>query len=119
MSLNQAATITMINDSFIRNVPDSDVRNMAHDIQKRYLLQAREMDCQIIVKDNADLKKENTRARRGNKVDGMSKEGTLRRVATIPLYLFINQPELQADDKALRAYLKKHPEYCTVDSRSI
>ncbi len=108
-----------MNDSFIRNVSDKDVRNMAHDVQKRWLIKARHDDCVDIVKGNQLIKKDNVRARRGQGVDGMSKEKTLRHVGTVPLYLLVNQPELRTDDKALRKYLKNHPEFCTVNPGSI
>ncbi len=118
MSLNQPSLITM-NDNFIRDVSDKDVRSMPHDIQKGWLLKARHDDCTSIVKSNSEIHKENTRARRGGRVDGLSKDKNMRRVGTIPLYVLVNKPELRYDDKALRKYLKEHPEWCTVNPESI
>lgn len=49
---------------------------------------------------------------------GFSRGRTMRKIGSIPIELFAQRPEL-ADDKALRAYLKKHPGLCTVNPRTI
>ncbi len=62
------------------------------------------------------LLKENKKLReKGGK--GMSKGKTMRRIGSIPLLEFIRHPELIYDNKALKKFLKEHPEYRTSEGK--
>ena len=65
-----------------------------------------------IIWDIEPLLKANKRMRQESG-KGFSKGKTMRRLASIPLIEFIRHPELVYDDKALKKFIKEHPEYRT------
>jgi len=58
--------------------------------------------------------KANHRERMFGEQKGFTRGRTMRKIASIPIELFFQRPEL-ADDACLRDYLRRHPGLCTVD----
>lgn len=42
---------------------------------------------------------------------GFTKKRTMRKIGSIPLWVIIKHPELMHDNRALRRFLKRHPEF--------